>query len=43
VGVFVSFQNITDEAQHTYLQYPNLPFTYDDAGRRFFLGVKGRL
>jgi TonB-dependent receptor len=42
-GVVVSVQNLTDEAQHTYLQWPNEPFTYDDWGRRFFLGVKGKL
>ena len=43
VGVIVSVQNLTDEAQHTYLQWPNQPFTYDNWGRRFFLGVKGKL
>jgi iron complex outermembrane receptor protein len=43
VGVIVSVQNLTDEAQHTYLQWPNQPFTYDAWGRRFFLGVKGKL
>jgi iron complex outermembrane recepter protein len=43
VGVIVSVQNLTDEAQHTYLQWPNQPFTYDDSGRRFFVGVKGKL
>jgi iron complex outermembrane recepter protein len=43
VGVFFSFQNLTDEKQHTYLQWPDLPFTYDDSGRRFFVGVKGKL
>jgi len=42
-GVIVSVQNLTDEAQHTYLQWANQPFTYDDWGRRFFLGVKGKL
>jgi iron complex outermembrane recepter protein len=42
-GVVVSVQNLTDEAQHTYLQWANQPFTYDDWGRRFFLGVKGKL
>jgi iron complex outermembrane recepter protein len=42
-GIIVSVQNLTDEAQHTYLQWPNQPFTYDDWGRRFFLGVKGKL
>ena len=43
VGVFVSAQNITNSAQHTYLQFPNQPFTYDDSGSRYFLGVKGKL
>jgi iron complex outermembrane recepter protein len=43
VGVIVSVQNLTDEAQHTYLQWPNEPFTYDDPGRRFFVGIKGKL
>jgi iron complex outermembrane receptor protein len=43
VGVVVSVQNLTDEAQHTYLQWPNQPFTFDDWGRRFFVGVKGKL
>jgi TonB-dependent receptor len=43
VGVIISVQNLTDEAQHTYLQWPNQPFTYDDSGRRFFVGVKGKL
>jgi iron complex outermembrane receptor protein len=43
VGVIVSVKNLTDEAQHTYLQWPNQPFTYDDWGRRFFVGIKGKL
>ncbi len=43
VGVFFSFQNLTNEKQHTYLQWTNLPFTYDDSGRRFFVGIKGKL
>jgi TonB-dependent receptor len=43
VGVILSVQNLTDEAQHTYLQWPNQPFTYDDSGRRIFIGVKGKL
>ena len=42
VGVVFSVQNLTDSAQHTYLQWPNLPFTYDDSGRRYFLGVKAK-
>ena len=42
-AIFVSVQNVTDSAQHTYLQWPNLPFTYDDAGRRYFLGFKVKL
>jgi TonB-dependent receptor len=40
IGLVVSVQNITNSAQHTYLEYQNLPFTYDDSGRRYFLGVK---
>jgi iron complex outermembrane receptor protein len=43
IGIIVSVQNLTDEAQHTYLQWPNEPFTYDDWGRRYFIGVKGKL
>jgi iron complex outermembrane recepter protein len=43
IGIIVSVQNLTDEAQHTYLQWTNQPFTYDDWGRRYFLGVKGKL
>ena len=43
VGLIVSVQNLTDAAQHTYLQWPNEPFTYDDWGRRFFVGIKGKL
>src|SRR6202021_1342280 len=30
LGIFASVQNATNQAQHTYLQWPNLPFTYDD-------------
>jgi TonB-dependent receptor len=43
VGIVFSVQNVTDQALHTYLQWPDQPFTYDDWGRRFFLGVKGKL
>ncbi len=43
VGILASVQNLTDQAQHTYLQWTNLPFTYDDSGRRFFAGVKFKL
>jgi iron complex outermembrane recepter protein len=43
LGIFASVQNATDQAQHTYLQWPNLPFTYDDAGRRYSLGFKFKL
>jgi TonB-dependent receptor len=42
-GLVLSAQNITDEAQHTYLQWPNLPFTYDRSGSRYFVGFKGKL
>ena len=43
LGVFFSANNITNEAQHTYLQFENLPFTYNDTGRRLFLGAKFKL
>ena len=42
-GLVFSAQNLTDAAQHTYLQFPEQPFTYEDAGRRFFLGGKFKL
>jgi TonB-dependent receptor len=42
-GVVASVVNLTDEKLHTYLQWKNLPFTYEDAGRRYFFGVKGKL
>jgi len=42
-GVVASVVNLTNEKQHTYLQWKNEPFTYDDTGRRFFFGFKGRL
>jgi iron complex outermembrane recepter protein len=42
-GVVVSVVNLTNEKLHTYLQFPNEPFTYDDVGRRLFFGVKGKL
>ncbi|HWZ63463.1 MAG TPA: TonB-dependent receptor [Steroidobacteraceae bacterium] len=42
-GVIFQVVNLTDEKQHTYLQWPNEPFTYDDSGRRFFFGFKGKL
>jgi iron complex outermembrane recepter protein len=42
-GVFASGNNLTNEALHTYLQYPNQPFTYEESGTRFFVGVKGKL
>jgi outer membrane receptor protein involved in Fe transport len=42
-GVVVSAQNLTNEAAHTYLQWPDQPFTYDAWGRRYFVGVKFKL
>ncbi len=38
--IFVSGQNLTEEAFHTYLQFPNQPFTYDNSGARYFVGVR---
>jgi iron complex outermembrane receptor protein len=43
IGVVLSAQNITDQAAHTYLQWTNQPFSYDDSGRRYFFGVKFKL
>jgi len=40
LGVIFSVQNITGSYQHTYLQWPDLPFTYDNWGRRYYAGVK---
>jgi len=42
-GVVLQVVNLTDAKQHTYLQFPNEPFTYDDTGRRIYFGVKGKL
>jgi len=42
LGVLLSAVNLTNEKQHTYLQWKNEPFTYDDSGRRLFFGVKGK-
>ncbi len=42
-GILVSVVNLADSKQHTYLQFPNEPFTYDDTGRRLYFGVKGKL
>lgn len=40
VGFVFQVQNIANTSQHTYLQWPNQPFTYDNSGRRFFFGLK---
>jgi len=40
LGIVLSAQNLTNEALHTYLQWPNLPFTYDNWGRRYFFGIR---
>ena len=42
-GLVLSGVNLTNEKQHTYLQFKNLPFTYDDTGRRLFFGFKLKL
>jgi TonB-dependent receptor len=42
-GVVLQVVNLTNAKQHTYLQFPNEPFTYDDTGRRIYFGVKGKL
>jgi iron complex outermembrane receptor protein len=43
VGILLSVVNLANSKQHTYLQFPNEPFTYDDTGRRLYFGVKGKL
>ena len=42
-GLVLQVVNLTDEKQHTYLQWKNEPFTYDDSGRRWFFGFKAKL
>ena len=42
-GIVLQAVNVTNEKQHTYLQWKNEPFTYDDSGRRIFFGIKGKL
>jgi outer membrane receptor protein involved in Fe transport len=42
LGIVFSATNLTDEALHTYLQFPNEPFTYDNWGRRYFFGIRFR-
>lgn len=42
-GILASVVNLSNEKLHTYLQFKDEPFTYDDVGRRFFFGVKGKL
>jgi outer membrane receptor protein involved in Fe transport len=42
-GVLASVVNLTNAKLHTYLQFPDEPFTYDNVGRRLFFGVKGKL
>jgi outer membrane receptor protein involved in Fe transport len=43
IGVLASVNNLTNEKQHTYLQFENQPFTYSDTGRRYFVGFKAKL
>jgi TonB-dependent receptor len=43
LGVTASVNNLTNEEQHSYLQFENQPFTYNDSGTRFFVGVKAKL
>jgi iron complex outermembrane recepter protein len=42
-GLVLQAVNVTNEKQHTYLQWKNEPFTYDDSGRRLFFGFKAKL
>jgi iron complex outermembrane recepter protein len=42
-GLVLQVVNLTNEKQHTYLQWKNEPFTYDDSGRRWFFGFRAKL
>jgi iron complex outermembrane recepter protein len=42
-GLALSVVNLTNSKQNTYLQFPNLPFTYDETGRRYFFGFKAKM
>jgi len=42
-GLVLQAVNVTNEKQHTYLQFKNEPLTYDDSGRRLFFGFKAKL
>ncbi len=39
-GIVFSAQNLGDAKQHAYVQFKNMPLSYDDSGSRYFLGVK---
>ena len=41
LGVTLEALNITEEDQSQYLQYENLPFTYESGSRRILLGFRG--
>jgi iron complex outermembrane receptor protein len=41
MGVTLEVLNITEEEQSQYLQYENLPFTYNSGSMRVLLGVRG--
>jgi iron complex outermembrane recepter protein len=40
LSAYVGAQNLTNEASHMYLQYKEQPFIYDNAGTRYFFGVR---
>jgi TonB-dependent receptor len=42
-GLVFQGVNLTDEKLHTYLQWANEPFTYDNSGRRLFFGFRAKL
>jgi iron complex outermembrane recepter protein len=41
LGVTLEAINITEEDQSRYLQYENLPFTFDSGSRRILFGIRG--
>ncbi|MDE1985143.1 MAG: TonB-dependent receptor [Alphaproteobacteria bacterium] len=40
LSAYVGAQNLTNEANHMYLQFKDQPFVYDNTGTRYFFGVR---
>lgn len=42
LAAYVGAQNLANEASHSYLQFKDQPFLYDNTGTRYFFGVRAR-